>query len=317
MSRKTLIAAFATVLLLVAAATWMLRQAEERPHSSAARELPPRSLPRAGNGETISKSRWDILTRDDLPRHQRLEIARRISASLGPDDAGTLFTALRHTPRSGGEEDWYVILNEIMEQMRRHGLGSDEYSAHLGDLAADPSMPEVVRDYAIQHLALWIAPGNPDQVPHEENPEHIAQSLLHITTAIQDPGLSGSSVPGTALLALADISLHLPQELLAPAWRSLESYLNGVFSGGSPAHLSTRISAIQAVARTRQQQYLPVVRAFASDETADASVRLSSIASLGFYASPADQPLLEEIASQNSRFKYAAQSALGRFVTNP
>jgi len=316
MSRKTLIPAFAIVLLLAAAATWMLRPAEERSQSSAARELPSRNSPRAGNSEAISKSRWQILTRDDLPRHQRLEIARQISDTLGPEDASALFAALDHAPRPGSEEDWYVVLNEIMERMRRYGIGAESFSTRLGKLVADPARPEVVRDYAIQHLVLWTAPGNPDQVPHEQEPEIIARNLGLIAGSVSDPALSHTTVPGTALLALAEASRNLPVDVSASAWQSLDAYLTGLFSGEIPTQPSTRVSAIQAVALAGRRQYLPDIRALASSETTDPSVRLSSIASLGFFATADDRILLERIAARNDRYRFAASSALERLNAN-
>jgi len=265
--------------------------------------------------EMAIKSRWSGLTKDGLPAHQRLEIARQISESLSKEDTAALFAAMDHTPRSGGEQDWYLILNEIMEQMRRHGLGSDQYATRLGNMITDSSRPEVVRDYAIQHLALWIAPGNSEQVvPHEKNPGLIQSSLNSIVKAIEDPTIALTSIPGTALLALANISPNLPEENAAATWESLEAYLQGIISGDDSLHLSTRVSAIQAVSITGQQEFLPAIRLLAASEGTEPSIRLSSIASLGFYADSGDQTFLETLAAQNTQYKYAAQSALKRLA---
>lgn len=317
MNRSILILA-GSLLLAAATAIWFLA-IKDKPVDSLEAEQTV-GMPRHPDEFPVTladKSQWDTLTRDDLPRHQRLEIARHISASHDSADAGTLFAALDHIPRSGAEEDWFVILNEIMEQMRRNGLGADQYSTRLGEIAADSSRPEVVRDYAIQHLALWIAPGNPAMVPHEENSELVDQSIRHIAAVIQDPTVSHTSISGTALLALADISANLPRESASAAWDSLEPYLNGVILGETPSHLSTRVSAIQAVALTRQPQYLPMIREFATSETTEPSIRLSSIAALGVYSRREDTLLLKNLASGDNFYNHAANSALRRLGESP
>lgn len=260
----------------------------------------------------ISESKWNALTRDDLPRHQRLELARQISDRLSPEDTATLYAALKHTPPSANPEEWYVILNEIMEQMRRHGLGADEYSSRLGEIIADTQQPEVVRDYAIQHLSGWIAPADPAQAPHETDDDAIRQSLAHVTGAIADPAASQTSIPGTGLLMLANVSARLPAEFTAPAWLSLEPFLTSILSGDGAVSPSTRISAVQAVGLAGQSQFLPAVRLLAADDAAEPSVRLSSIASLGLYAAPEDRAFLQEISTGDSRYKFAAQTALQR-----
>ena len=311
MRRQSFILLLAVCMLVAAGSvTWFLQSSSDA--SAAADNRAPRSSSptRPVSKTKPARSSWSQLTNDSLPSFQRLEIARQISESMSQEDVAVLFAAMDHNPPSGAEEDWYLILNEILEQMRRKGTGADQYATKLGAIITDPTRPEVIRDYAIQHLMLWIGPGNPDQVPHEQNSAAITLALGQIATAIQDPTNSHTSIPGTALLALADISPRLPSENIADSWLSLEPYLHGVISGDTNPQLSTRVSAIQAVSITSQQAFLPAIRTFATSETTEPSVRLSSIASLGLYANPEDKPLLESIAKQDTRYKYAAQSAL-------
>ena len=311
MKHKRFITIACLSLFAAVAVAWLFSSKKSAPSaepSPAAQNITKQPRPDS------TKSSWSALTQDDLPAYQRLELARQLPTSLQDRDVAALFAAMDHTPSSGSEEGWYVVLNEIMEQMRRYGLGSEQYAARLGAMIADSSRPEVVRDYAIQHLALWIAPGNPDQVPHEQDKERIAQSLQIISQALQAPGVAETSMPGTALLTLADISPNLPPELAAATWAALQPYLTELISGKTNAALSTQVSALQAVARTQQLQFLPTIRAIAASETADPSLRLSSIACLGTYANPADKAFLQTITSQNTRFRYAAQSALQRLT---
>lgn len=316
MHRHTIIATISFTLLALCAALWFMNYSGESV-SSPASGTPTTARTPATNIETLPNGKkWKALTDDRLPLHQRLELARSISDSTDAKDASALFALLDHTPKAGTEEDWYVVFNEIMERMRRYGIGADSFAAQMGRLLADPTRPEIVRDYAVQHLILWIAPGNPDQVPHEEEPEIVARNLGLIAGAVIDPTLSDTTVPGTALQALAEASGNLPADVSASAWQSLDVYLNGLFSGEIPTRLSTRVSAIQAVALAGRRQYLPDIRAFAASETTDPSVRLSSIASLGTYATADDRILLEKIAARNDRYRFAASSALERLNAN-
>jgi hypothetical protein len=271
---------------------------------------------RVNSHSQAAKSRWSGIAENGLPVRDRLEIARRIATdTLGKEDEEVLFALMRNVPRTGGENDWYLVVNEVMEQMRRRGVGSDQYSARLSDLIADPSQADVVRDYAIQHLTAWIGPVDPEHSPHEENPDSIRLALAKIAATIQDPSVAHSTIPGTGLNSLAQATPNMPADVADAAWKSLGPYLQGVISGDPQAQLSTRVSAIQAVSITDQQQFLPLIRSFATSETTEPSIRLSSIASLGFFANPNDKALLDTLAVSKSRYQYAAQSALKRLAS--
>jgi len=308
MPRRTNILASA-LLVVAGSVVWFLRGGDPRDEVASGEPLPHVS-PRDRAGKELPDNPWNALTRDTLPVHDRLEIARSISPTLGDDDIASLISALSHTPRIGGEDDWYLVLNEIMEQMRRHGVGADQYAEALGTIIMDPDRPEVVRDYAIQHLALWIAPADRERFPHETDEETVRSSLAHIASVICDHSLTSTSIPGTALLPLTDITPRLPAA--EAAWEDLTPYLDGVISGSATVPSSTRISAIQAVARTAQHRYLPVIRAIAAEESGDPSVRLSSIASLGLFANQEDRQFLETLAGAGGRYSYAARSAFNR-----
>jgi hypothetical protein len=169
----------------------------------------------------------------------------------------------------------------------------------------------MVRDYAIQHLAQWIAPAGGDITPGEENPGQARLALDAIAAAAADPALAGSTVSGTALMALLDASSRLPAT--ATTWDSLRPYLAEVITGQATAANHFRISAIQAVALRGDITQLPAIRDLATRDSTDPGLRLSSIAALGLYAAPADRPFLESLAIGTTKFRHAAQSALTRY----
>lgn len=256
--------------------------------------------------------RWRPLLDGFLPVEERLDIARSINSGLLPAEVAFLYDALTHTPISGKEEDWWVVVNEIMEQMRKHGAGGEEYSARIGELIKAPQVPEVVRDYAIQHLAQWIAPVAAEISPGETNPANTAEALKVISGAARNPSFIHSTIAGTALMALTDISSRLDPEIFAPAWSELSPFLSEIITGQRDSGLSLRVSAIQAVAILADESHLPAIRALASNESENPSARLSAVAALGFYSSPEDVPLLETLASSVNPFQYAAKAALQR-----
>jgi hypothetical protein len=258
-------------------------------------------------------SEWQPLLDDSLPLETRLDLARSIDHQTSQAERAFLFDALTHTPRPDTGQDWWIVMNEIMEQMRKKGIGSDQYSARLGALIRDSSQNEMVRDYAIQHLAQWIAPAGGDITPGEENPAQARLALEAIAAAAADPALAGSTVSGTALMALLDASSRLPATATAATWDSLRPYLAEVITGQATAANHFRISAIQAVALRGDITQLPAIRDLATRDSTDPGLRLSSIAALGLYAAPADRPFLESLATGTTKFRHAAQAALTRY----
>ena len=54
--------------------------------------------------------------------------------------------------------DWHLLVNELMEQLRRKGIGADQLTRTFLDLIASESTSLTVRDYAVQHLGHGINP---------------------------------------------------------------------------------------------------------------------------------------------------------------
>lgn len=331
-SKSKLLTAAFLAAALVAAATLYIWKPDTPPSGVATASSETRANPRAMNRESKLLARWQPLTDDSLAWQARIEIARRIDSTLSETEAAHFLAILSRDPAPGREEDWWVVMNEIMEQMRKHGLGAGQYTEALSAIIKDPANHPVVRDYAVQHLAQWLAPAGPETagtdsvlqnpsahqatLPGEKDPQLIADGLETIVTIIADQTVSDTTIPGTALMYLVDASSRLPEETTAPLWTRLDPFLNRTITGATPVPANLRISAIQAAAILNLRAHLPSVRAIASSDSGDPSVRLSSIASLGFYASPADENLLKRIAAGNTRYRFAAISALERITAN-
>jgi hypothetical protein len=261
-------------------------------------------------------SRWRPLLDDSLPKQVRLDIARGIDENLGPAEIAFLYQCLSHKPSPGNENAWWVVMNEIMEQMRKKGVGAGDYTAAMISIIRDPASHDVARDYAVQHLAQWIAPAGGTTVPGETDARCIEDGLQAIASLINDPALSLTTIPGTALMALVDASSRLERGTTEAIWESLSPFFAAVITGQTPAEMPLRVSVLQAVAIQGDTRHLPAIRLLARDEKANPSLRLSSIASLGFYGEPADIAFLQSLANTDTPFRHAATAALARIPGN-
>jgi len=262
-----------------------------------------RPLSKTGGGK------WNSLTDESQTRETRLNLARQIDQNLTLAEIDSLFASFQYQPASQNQEAWWVVMNEMMEQMRRKGVASDRYSNELITLLESPSQPEVVRDYAVQHLSLWITPSS-GGAPSEPSPETRAKALSSIAATITDPSIAHTSIPGTAIMALTSASAGLPPETIDSVWTKLDPAMTSMLKGEISAPLSTKTTIIQSVAMRGNESHLPLIQDMARDEKIDPSMRLSSIAALGIYASENDRAYLTSLAEGKTRYRYAAQSAL-------
>ncbi len=290
-----------------------------RPGSADKPSSPTPPIIRAAHRDTApvhSKNllaRWAPLADDSLSREERINLTDSIDERLTEAETNYLFDLLSRTPRSGTENDWWVVMNGIMEQMRKNASAPATYTPRMAALIQDPATQEIARDYAIQHLAQWIAPAGADISPGEADTQKAAAALQAIAATIVDPARASDSSSGTAIMALVDASSRLPTETTAAAWQSLEPFITSAIPGTDPSIGRTlRISAIHAAGIRRISTHLPAIRTLATQESTDPSVRLSSIAALGFYADPADRPYLESLSTGTTKFRHAAQAALTR-----
>lgn len=316
--KPQLLIALATVsaaLALTVALLWPDSTVNPTPPSTPATTRVPHRAPAPDHTAQLL-ARWQLLADDSLPREERLDLVSSIDERLTETETKYLFDLLSRTPRPGTEKDWWVVMNGIMQQMRKNASAPATYSPRMAALIRDPNTQEMARDYAIQHLAQWIAPAGTDISPGEQDPIKSGDALQAISATVSDPARHSDSSSGTALMAMVDASSRLPAETTAAVWQSLDPFFADAITGSDPTIARPlRISAIQAVAIRRITAHLPAIRALATQESTDPSVRLSSIAALGFYADSTDRPYLESLAQSDTKFRHAAQAALTRALT--
>jgi hypothetical protein len=305
--------ALAALILTGAAGAvwWQLGKNEGRQTGTATSPISEPSHRRAV--KPARTSRFASLTDPSVRWQVRVDMLRRLEAdSLGGEDIDTLYKLLNHRPAPGQEENWWIIVNEIMEQMRKQAIAPERYGKEMLAIIRNPEAAEVLRDYAVQHLGQWISPrGQELGIPREQNTGFIREALPALGYQVADPALAHTSIPGTTLAVLADMRAGgLGDEALAPVIRHLDPWFRDTLGGKNEVSKVTRVSAINAVGTLGLTQYLPLIRRGALEEAGDASFRLCSIAALGDLGHEEDIPALESLASGYSKFRFAAQTAL-------
>ncbi len=263
-----------------------------------------------GGGET--ERRWAVLTDSKVLWQKRAGILREMNTrTLRSEDVDFLFGLLRHQPRMGAEEGWWVVANEIMEQLRRRGLGKDRYADELTEILMDSELDPVMRDYAAQHLGQWLTPrGKELGYPCEVDEDVIKESIHVLGSVISDESLAFTSIPGTVLRVFADMKAGgFDENKIDQILTKLEPWISGVIEGKVEVSLQTCCSAIQAVGSFGLSEHLEAIRALAGNQSGSSDVRLNSVAVLGVVGSEADVSLLESLLD-HPQFQYAATTAL-------
>lgn len=262
-------------------------------------------------------AKWEALSDHRLTPEIRLNLARRIDVELSQSEIDSLISFLRQIPDvdedASLQQAHWLVANEVMEQMRRKGVGRDQLTDVFASLIENPKQSEVIRDYAVQHLSQWISPrggGMPGEIIEGKK----ENALNVIAQTVIDPSMAHTSIPGTAIMSLTAVSSSLPPDLMETFWKDLDRDLNAMLKNEIKVPLSTKTTIIQSVAMRGSNTHLPLIQGMARDETIDPSLRLSSIAALGIYRSQEDRDYLQTLSQGKTRFRYAAQAALEKLT---
>ncbi|MEM6820323.1 MAG: hypothetical protein AAF558_00080 [Verrucomicrobiota bacterium] len=264
---------------------------------------------------------------DSKDWRERVEAVREVVAIPeinDPETLAQLYAILRRHPE-GRPDDWFVVANEIMEQFRLLGVDPETYTAELIRCAQDGEVPEVTRDYAIQHLTLWIASPDPD-VAMEPDQEKRDETFHEILAMIQEEENLELDMVGTSLSALhfamGSSEFAKPTE----AREALESVVLRIASGNIVTSKTNRMTALQVGAEMNLPEISMICREVLTDERmsntteieidangfTQSDLKLSAVAALGLVGSENDLPLLESIKGSEQALSYAASAAINR-----
>jgi len=298
---------------LIGGGIWLLTKQDggetSNPSSSTAVATPKELKPTT---TTSSPSiRFSYLIDPSIPWQTRVQKLRNLDPStLTQEDIDQLYAHLHQRNPDHNPESWWVVLNEIMETIRKGAIGRDRITHTFIAILDDSSRDEVTRDYAAQHLSQWITPDRPN-LPYEEDPSKRAHALNLLTKQITDPALQNSSIPGTVLNSLTDATrAGLKTQ---SHWEQLTPWLEKTIATARDDNPGLRTTAINTVGELDKTEFYPQIKALATDHSQDFGVRLNSIAALGHLMQESDISLLQEIAQREGRLHHAINAAINKF----
>jgi len=243
---------------------------------------------------------------------EQIEAVRALPSDLSEDETAALAALFRRpAPANARRGRWHVLLNEVMEVLRQPRFGWAGYGETMGGLLADRSADPVVRDYAAQHLAIWLGDGRGAAASAEE----FDRAMKTYLAVLAGEGESFEQVAGTSLMALCKLREKRGASDFEPYDAELANLVAAYAGGTLPASLPNRVSAIQAAGRMGLRKALPDIRRYAP--APNPTIRLSSVAALGYFADPEDREFLENLANSNDRLRFAARTALENHARRP
>jgi len=322
--RKPIVISTIALAILLMAGVFYLRQRTNRPLSADAvpqasvtpsiRSLRTSVVP----GERSIRTQTEVKYPDSHPTEVRLPIIRMIvdvkadmlsrqkavrvlPGDLLPEHRKILtdFLAARHPEDEG--QGGQVLKNDLMDAL----IGQKTPGRGLVDLFngiyQDPSQNIVIRDYALQHLALLSERLDGPMIWEPglvQGQQKLIQEILWKSAEARD-----SSIAGTALLGLNRISESHPE---LDRNRLGQAAVAMTESGVDEA---ARVTAFQVCARLHVNEARPLT-VTAAQADSSSIVRISAIGAIGIFGNPNDLPILNQIAAQNVRFKPAAMMAM-------
>lgn len=245
----------------------------------------------------------------------------QLSSECGEQEIRYLYELLAQGPSKGElPEHWYIIANDMMIQLARHDSDEERFSSNFLRLLHDSKQPLVLRDYAVQYLGSWLKPRSPQAVANQsggacKTSQVVADRILQsLVAATADPELEQTTLPGTVLMMLVDLTRFPGQVDCSRAIKDLKPWLTQALQDSSTLSMPVRVSAIQAAGVLSPAEFRPVLRRIAYQENGQSSLRLPAIAALARCGEAGDLDRLQEIGRVHPELSYAAQEA-GRTLT--
>lgn len=199
----------------------------------------------------------------------------------------TFFDHLRrgHRPPLMRRKQWHACVNDVFARLIAKAPGEVEVDTLLAT-AARKAADTVVRDYALQHLALLAGAG---QGPGEQAPPppKTPEAATAIEVLWEATGWRETSLAGTALL-----NLYRLKEGMGGDTRLADTALEVASDPG--AHGAARSTALQVGLNLGDARFLEPARTIA-DRTPVLAHRVSATRVLATHAKPEDRTLLLQL----------------------
>jgi len=154
-----LIVTLCLLLAMIAGLLW--HGLEEGTHGNQESHVTTKSG-RDATGRKNKSSRTPYLVRQliDPSKHleEQIEGVRALPSDLTEEEFISLIDILRDPVPAGMKPGrWSTLQNEIMEVLRDSRFREQDYAPAIAGLVKDRNLEPVMRDYAAQHLALYLA----------------------------------------------------------------------------------------------------------------------------------------------------------------
>jgi len=231
----------------------------------------------------------------------RQKAVRGLPGDLLPEHRKILtdFLAARHAEDEG--QGGHVLKNDLMDALVGQKTPGRALVELFNGIYQDKSQNSVIRDYALQHLALLSERLDGPMIWESglvQSQQKSIQDILWKSAEARE-----SSIAGTALLGLTRISETHPE---VDRNRLGQAAVAMTEVGIDEA---ARVTAFQVCARLHVETALPLTVKAAQNDSSSI-VRMSAIGALGLIGSADVIPLLNQIAQQNVRYRSVAVRAV-------
>ena len=225
---------------------------------------------------------------------ERQDAVGQLDNRLSDEEYKALFQFLARKPMEDAltSDELDALKNEVVNCLKNQGRNPAELIRRLVVLHQDESQGEVWRDYCVQHLGtLYKAAEGADR-------EATRKLLFQATELMQ------SSIPGTALIALANNSGTTEMPVRQVTDKAV------TMAGDASYGEAARITALQICAKFSDMRVLLPAREIAFGKYG-APLRVSAIAALGAMGDGSDLDQLKPLVqSTDIRLRTAAAAAV-------
>jgi hypothetical protein len=235
----------------------------------------------------------------------RIAATKQIGTNLAAADQQALYAFLLMKSPQDESQPGQVLKNELLDAL----CGLNPPPAQLGDVMVqiyrDRGQDEVIRDYAVQHLAAFCQ--QLEIVPETERRSRASELQQAHEIFHEALGETDTSIAGTALLALNRLTR-------SEADREEAGKAALQIAAGNGAGELARITAFQVCSQLGLAGALPALQqAAAAGETIP--LRISAVAALGSLGGANEIPLLKSLRDgPEERLQPVAQHALAQIA---
>jgi hypothetical protein len=261
-----------------------------------------------------SATRLDFITDLSQPYQVRINLLHNtLSSECSEPELRYLYQLLAQGAAAAEiPEHGYVIANDIMNQLLSHETNPQRFASNFTALLNDSHQPEVIRDYAVQYLVSWLNPRSAQvstTALAAPSSEITAQVMKSLVTATIDPALGQTSIPGTTLMMLVDLTRSDSGVDCRSSIATLKPWLSRALGEGSTLTLAIRVSAVVAAGILAPEDFRPTLRKIAYQPDSSGALQLPALASLGQAGDATDLTKLQKVAATQPTLAYAAADA--------